>query len=98
MVRNPQSIFRAIFKHCDLEPQPEAVERAFSRDSQRNTTISRENLGKLQSQPLTDEIKRKTDVICDYYRVKYGVDLVLTIIFTLDYFRKHEKAAFKAQM
>ena len=69
-MENPQRACQSIFEHCSLPFEPKAVERAFSYDSQRHSSVSRSNLDRYQWEELTDEVKVQTDRVCDYFKVK----------------------------
>ena len=71
MVNDPQRAFAAIFDHCGLPHNTKAVEGAFSRDSQRDSPLSMKNLGKYQVDGFTDEVKRQTDGVCDFFKVNH---------------------------
>ena len=70
MVQDPQHAFRAIFQYCgEISFDHMAVERAFSRDSQRNMDISRANLRNYRPVIMTKDVQRQLDFVCDSFKV-----------------------------
>ena len=70
IMKDPHRSMTRIFKHLKLTTYyPKAIERILSRDSQRNTPVSRTNLGRFPTIELTDDVKRTTDIVCDYFKV-----------------------------
>ena len=59
--------FLKIYEYVGLPFDGAAVEKAFSRDSQRDSPISMENLNKFQLEEFTDELKKQTDAVCDSF-------------------------------
>ena len=57
--------YEKVFEFCDLPFDAKAVEVAMSRDSQRGTEISIENLAKYKVEQFTKETKKHTDMMCD---------------------------------
>lgn len=69
MVADTEFAMEQIFKFSQLAYNQEAVERAFSRDSQRGSPISKEKLGQFDHLEITDRVRQLTDYCCEVFEV-----------------------------
>ena len=75
LLKDPKRSVNVVFRYCGLLEEPKAIERAFSRDSQENTILSRDNLSMIKSVVISDDMKRQFDIVCDYNKV-YGLYVI----------------------
>lgn len=69
MVDDAKHAFSKIFEKCDIPFDEEAVDQAFSRDSQRDSPLSMKNLNKHKLEEFTPEVKQQTDAVCSSFGV-----------------------------
>ena len=74
IVDDPTRSFSAVFEHCGLSCDLTAIEDVVSRDSQRDSPLSIRNMSKYQLDEFTDDVKKETDIICDYYEVNISIN------------------------
>lgn len=59
--------FKKLFSYCELAYDKQAVEVAFSHDSQRKSPLSMDNLKQYNLEEFTEEVKTQTDDACDQF-------------------------------
>ena len=69
IVDDPTRALSAVYEHCGLSCDLNTVKSVILRDSQRDSPLSIRNMSKYQLDEFTDDVKKETDIICDYYEV-----------------------------
>ena len=71
MIADSKYSFQKIYEYVSLPFDGAAIEKAFGRDSQRDSPLSMKNLNKFKLDEFTDEVKKQTDGVCDSFGLPY---------------------------
>ena len=74
LIEDSRYSFQKIYEYVGLPFDGAAVEKAFGRDSQRDSPLSMKNLHRFNLDEFTDEVKKHTNIVCDSFGLPHFPD------------------------